>query len=129
LITLFYESNPAEAMAHDEALLNHSARHSLCLRGYQWQTAALTAGVFCSLSTPPSIPWARRITGGGLVLHGCDLTFTVVADDIPNRKAYAFVGESLTRALNQLGIPAEVSGLDSKVSGIYACFGAPVAGD
>ena len=123
------ENDPIRAMAADEALLATIDRGKTCLRAYTWRDPALTIGVFCSLDSPPPIPWARRITGGGLVLHGFDLTFAIVSDDLPNRTAYLKVGEALANALQQLGVTAKLGGETRNVHGTYACFAQPVAGD
>ncbi len=123
------EADPAHAMARDEVALDISTRGTSWYRVYQWSQPALTAGVFCHLKTMPSIPWARRITGGGLVLHGNDLTFTVVTDDQPNKTAYRKVGQALVNAIYEMGINAALKEDTKPLTGTYACFSEPVGGD
>jgi lipoate-protein ligase A len=123
------EENPAYAMARDEVVLNTSENGTTWWRFYRWLNPAMTIGVFCSLAAVPPIPWARRITGGGLVLHGHDLTFTVVTDDQPSKTAYRQVGQAIVNALQYLGISAELKGDTQSQNGTYACFSEPVGGD
>jgi lipoyl(octanoyl) transferase len=123
------ETDPAHAMARDEVALDKSARGTSWFRFYRWFNPALTAGVFCHLTIVPPIPWARRITGGGLVLHGNDLTFTVITDDQPNKSAYRNVGVALVNALHEVGIDAELKKDTKPLTGTYACFSEPVEGD
>jgi len=123
------ETEPAPAMARDEAVFDISAKGTTWWRFYQWSKPALTIGVFCCLAAAPPIPWARRITGGGLVLHGHDLTFSVVADDQPSKTAYRSVGQAIVNALQSLGIDAKLEGDTEPRLGTYACFSGPVGGD
>lgn len=123
------EANPAHAMARDEVVLDASGKGTTWWRCYRWINPAMTAGVFCTLAAAPPIPWARRITGGGLVLHGNDLTFTVITDDQPNKSAYRNVGVALVNALHEVGIDAELKKDTRPLTGTYACFSEPVGGD
>lgn len=128
-LCLEIEANPAHAMARDEVALDESARGTSWFRFYRWSNPALTAGVFCHLTTLPPIPWARRITGGGLVLHGNDLTFSLITDDQPNGTAYRGVGQALVNALDKMGINAGLKADTKPLTGTYACFSEPVGGD
>jgi len=128
-IPIEIESDPIHAMARDEVVLDISPKGTSWFRYYQWCNPALTVGVFSSLTSAPAIPWVRRITGGGLVLHGNDLTFAVVTDDQPNRTAYRKVGQAIANALNDMGIAAGLAGDTKPPAGTYACFREVVAGD
>jgi lipoate-protein ligase A len=123
------ESNPIHAMARDEVVLDISAKGTSWYRFYQWSCPALTIGVFSHLTATPPIPWARRITGGGLVLHGNDLTFAVVTDDQPNKIAYGKVGQAIVKALKTMGICAGRKENTKPPIGTYACFSESVGGD
>ena len=62
-------------MALDEALFQGTMESGLpILRIYQWQTPAVTFGYFGEYPDSESRPAIRRITGGGLVEHGEDVT-------------------------------------------------------
>ena len=64
-------------MAVDEALLRHV--QTPLLRIYGWETACVSIGYFQKATVAPSDrPFVRRYTGGGLVEHGRDLTYTLV---------------------------------------------------
>ena len=81
-------------MAIDEMLLlSQDAGHSGVLRFYTWEEPALTAGYFQDIRRVAEIfdamnkelPVVRRLTGGGAVLHGQDLTFSLC---LPTRNAF-----------------------------------------
>lgn len=67
-------------MALDEALLR-SVGHPT-LRIYRWSAPCVTFGYFQSLEAVlqayPDIPLVRRWTGGGMVEHGRDVTFSLM---------------------------------------------------
>ncbi len=64
-------------MAVDEALL-HEVTEPV-LRFYQWSEPAVTIGYFQSWrEVPEGRPFARRYTGGGLVDHARDFTYSIV---------------------------------------------------
>jgi len=67
-------------MALDEALLEHATVPSI--RFYQWHSPALSFGYFGRFSDvaayAPARDLVRRWTGGGIVLHGEDLTYSIV---------------------------------------------------
>lgn len=76
-------------MAIDEALLERASSHSAykpTLRFYSWSRPAITAGYFQDVQElarrldcrKKSLEVVRRLTGGGMVLHGTDLTFSLV---------------------------------------------------
>lgn len=79
-------SGPLDAawnMAWDEALLNHVAQLGVpVLRTYGWTSPAATFGYFQKLqeieSWTPLRPLIRRPTGGGLVPHDADWTYSVI---------------------------------------------------
>jgi lipoate-protein ligase A len=74
---------PAENMARDESLLESAPRLGRSvLRFYGWATPAATFGYFQRISEverlSPLRPLIRRPTGGGLVPHDADWTYSVV---------------------------------------------------
>ena len=63
------------------------------------------------ISKSSGLPTCRRLTGGGCVLHGCDLIFSLVArlqTDPENlgsvRTSYAKIHESVSRGLKRCGL-------------------------
>lgn len=107
-------------MAVDEALLSWAVAtqpERPVLRLYRWSGPALSFGVHQRLNdeliarcAERGVEAVRRPTGGTAVLHGDDLTYSVVAPT-GNRGvlgAYSWVAGGLIAGLARLGIPAEV---------------------
>lgn len=73
--------SPADNMAIDECLLESAPEHRLpVLRIYGWDRPAVTFGRFqrYPLDLAANFTPVRRPTGGGVVFHDADLTYTVV---------------------------------------------------
>lgn len=77
---------PTLNMAIDEALCIRMSAGGCApiIRFYAWATPAVTVGYFQKISSvarllgPRRPPVVRRLTGGGLVRHGSDLTFSLI---------------------------------------------------
>jgi lipoate-protein ligase A len=106
-------------MGVDEALLESAARGGPpTLRLYSWERPWLSIG-YAQLLAPTArrrcadagVGIVRRVTGGGAVLHGADLTYAVAAPAgaVPREgsTAYALVSRGLIQGLRRLGIEAE----------------------
>jgi lipoate-protein ligase A len=104
-------------MAIDEALLENATVPSI--RFYRWQSPALSFGYFGRFSDVAAFASARdlvrRWTGGGIVFHGNDLTYSIM---IPGNDAafaessmsiYEKVHHSLRRVLIADGERAELA--------------------
>src|SRR5450759_970769 len=105
-------------MAIDEALLEMANIPSM--RCYRWHSPALSFGYFGRFADVVDYAaqrdLVRRWTGGGIVLHGDDLTYSVI---IPARDSlfvpssisiYASIHAALRNALVALGQHAAVAG-------------------
>jgi len=130
-------------MAVDEALLQTAS--SPLLRVYRWSRPSISFGYFGSFAAAarawPGREMVRRWTGGGVVAHGEDVTYTlVVPQDTPflrhsARDSYRLIHERiagyLSRAGRAIGVAAPSSGKVSASSGkaSAACFENPVAFD
>jgi lipoate-protein ligase A len=146
-LDIYHDITPRSAamnMAIDEALLECAKIPSI--RFYRWTSPALSFGYFgkfvdvATYATQRDV--VRRWTGGGIVFHGDDLTYSVV---IPARHVvfsessmsiYEKIHRSLRNALAANGERAElacVAGVaDAAVSNCGyngACFANPVHAD
>ena len=130
-------------MAIDEALLESAKVSSI--RFYRWNSPALSFGYFGKSSDVASYATqydvVRRWTGGGIVFHGQDLTYSIVVpandpvfDESPT-SIYERIHRTLRDALVVLGQRAEVAVGGNCGTGIndagYSghCFAKPVHAD
>ncbi|MDQ6655535.1 MAG: hypothetical protein M3Y80_06965 [Verrucomicrobiota bacterium] len=122
-------------MAIDEALLELCTAPTL--RFYEWRTSSVSFGYFGNYievaREEPSREIVRRWTGGGSVLHGSDLTYSITlpakpsASLPPSRTIYAHVHKAIRDLLadSHQAMLARMS--VPKISG--ACFTNPVSDD
>src|SRR2546428_9145552 len=117
-------------MAADEVLLRTAAQRGRpLLRVYAWTKPAISIGYFQQFpQTDREV--VRRPTGGGLVYHGEDTTFTIVAPPghwlcrLGTAEAYGKIHEAVARVAGATMLAtAEIP------RGHYECFQQPVAGD
>ncbi len=116
-------------MAIDEVLLSDVTQP--LLRVYRWENAAVSFGYFekweLVRKNHPSTDLVRRWTGGGIVPHGSDLTYSLI---VPARCAftksdanatYRAIHQQIAKLLRDSGQPATLaSAADEKKSS--ACF-------
>ncbi len=129
------ERSAAGQMAVDEALLQISSRDGVArLRCYRWREAAVTVGYFQTLPERSGVPMIRRITGGGTVNHGEDVTLCLVAPrswplvDLVQEERYRIVHTALQSALEAEGYPLRpTQAADTFRQG--PCFSHPVTWD
>ena len=114
-------ANPAAMnMAIDEAiLLAQKEQPNPTLRFYDWSSPAFSFGYFQDIDSEVDVKACRadgielikRMTGGGTVVHGWELTYTLIlprgAGEINISDAYDRIGQSLVKAFQKLGISAE----------------------
>lgn len=137
------------SMAIDEVLMESQKATSALptLRIYFWDRPSITAGYFQDIHKiarryrckTKHIPVVRRLTGGGLVLHGKDLTFSLSLknpnDFLPQdtKLSYQKINEALYEGLRHCHqdlsfVPSSVipsgRGLDAR-----ACFDKPTCFD
>jgi lipoate-protein ligase A len=101
-------------MAVDEALFRLAA--APVLRVYEWEAPAVSLGYFQAAALAPAgRPFVRRYTGGGLVDHARDVTYTVAAPrghalgQLSTGESYSLLHRAVAEALNEIGIAAELS--------------------
>ncbi len=123
-------------MAIDEALLH--AQKVPTLRFYRWRAPAVSFGYFSQFGDvskySPERELVRRWTGGGIVLHGEDLTYAVIIPATGSaffgspQEIYTFVHAGIQKALQSAGLHATLAGEGApKISD--ACFANPVRAD
>ena len=131
-VELVIDQTPHSApvnMAIDEVLLQQVS--APLLRFYRWEKASVSFGYFeayppIETAHPDRVP-VRRWTGGGVVLHGADLTFSLIvprADDflrLSTGDSYRAIHECIAGILQEAGVGAEVAPVHApKIS--QACF-------
>jgi lipoate-protein ligase A len=114
-------ANPAAMnMAIDEAiLLAQKAQPNPTLRFYEWSSPAFSFGYFQDIASEVDVDACRadgielvkRMTGGGTVVHGWELTYTLIlpraATEMSISDAYQRIGQSLAKAFQKLGVRAQ----------------------
>jgi len=148
-LTIYHDESPHSAamnMAIDEALLETAVVPSI--RFYRWHSPALSFGYFGKFSDvaiyAAERDLVRRWTGGGIVFHGDDVTYSIVIPasdpvfDEPSIAIYEKIHRALADALNGVGERAVVAGgvdpggialsKHAAASG-YNCFANPVRAD
>ncbi|MCZ6785284.1 MAG: lipoate--protein ligase family protein [Proteobacteria bacterium] len=140
----FLDDGPAAGpwnMGVDEALLATAQRSGVAtLRLYTWQGPWLSLGYGQSVGEArvqacrrADVGIVRRMTGGGAVLHGQDLTYALATpvERLPSglSGAYDRVAAALVAALRELGVAAERSAPapPTRGRGPFDCFAAPAA--
>ena len=138
-LDVYHDTTPRSAamnMAIDEALLEQATSPSI--RFYRWDHPALSFGYFGKFADVANYSkerdLVRRWTGGGIVFHGDDLTYSIVVPvtseffSTPPRSIYAAIHSALCDALKASGTAAALApNNSSKVSD--ACFANPVLAD
>jgi lipoate-protein ligase A len=148
-LTIYHDESPHSAamnMAIDEALSETAVVPSI--RFYRWRSPALSFGYFGKFSDvaiySAERDLVRRWTGGGIVFHGDDLTYSIVipaSDPVFDESSIAIyekIHRALADALNGVGERAVVAGgvdpggialsKHAAASG-YNCFANPVRAD
>jgi lipoyl(octanoyl) transferase len=142
-LDVYHDTVPRSAamnMAIDEALLELASAPSI--RFYRWGHPALSFGCFGRYVDVEEHErdLVRRWTGGGIVLHGDDLTYSII---IPARdplfaesstSIYKKIHRAISNALRATGAKAEladVAAVPESIRGYntHACFANPVHAD
>lgn len=108
------EAPAAYNMAVDESLLRSVT--APILRIYNWAGGAQTLGYFQKWTDAiPGVPFVRRYTGGGLVDHRRDQTYTVILPrdhewmQLATPESYSKIHEGVLAAIQHLGIAAQLA--------------------
>ena len=126
----------ADQMALDEAILT-TVPHPI-LRVYCWSEPAVSFGYSQSLQMVanmfPRRPLVRRWTGGGIVEHDRDWTFSLMvpaaapAAQLRPTETYERIHDAVMAALAGAGVATRLAGCDDRRTGA-ACFVAPALHD
>jgi lipoate-protein ligase A len=140
LFLLDERGSPMEAawnMAMDEALLGCGI--GPVLRAYRWERPALSFGYFLLWEAADAVAAGnavvRRWTGGGIVEHGADWTWSLIVPRgsplarLRPRDSYIAIHAALGRALKLVGVPAEQVDGAAPVPAGGICFESPAPGD
>ena len=128
-------------MAVDEYLLHSLEKDSQTyLRFYQWEKPTVSLGFSQSIEKVANLKYCRensidivrRITGGKLVLHHQEITYSVCSSDnitFPPTlsESYRFISEALIQGLKKMGIDAYLASEApaSYKKGNLPCFSYP----
>lgn len=138
------KNSAAMNMAIDEAILAAQKEQSNpTLRFYDWTQPAFSFGYFQDISAEVDVDACRadgielvkRTTGGGTVVHGWELTYTLIlprgAGEMNISDTYHIIGQSLVKAFQQLGIPTRcyAERLDAAESTQNICLTNPAEHD
>lgn len=113
------KNRAAMNMAIDETILITQKDHpNPTLRFYDWSNPAFSFGYFQNIASEvdidecntENIELVKRMTGGGIVVHGWDLTYSLILPRYSGEKTvsemYQTIGKNLVNAFVKLGIPA-----------------------
>ena len=115
-------------MAIDEALLRDATPESpVVLRVYRWEQPTLSLGYFQSWDDCRSVPglsdlpWVRRKTGGGAIVHDQEITYSILIPETRNKTSKGH-SELLYRAIHGSAVEnLQRLGWDAKLSETCTC--------
>ncbi len=133
------EGCPPFNMAADEVILGHVSRLDAVLRFYGWSEPAVTIGYFQPFTTAPQQLGRviRRLTGGGVVRHTHDVTFSITVGrnhplfQVDRFSSYRLVNEAVLDAVEELGVDAWLTQHATEVEDRrhLVCFDSPARYD
>ncbi len=123
-------------MAIDEVLLRAAERPML--RVYRWERPAISIGYFEKWAALPNpvagVEIVRRWTGGGVVEHGADVTYTLIIPPehelarVSAAESYRRIHDRVAALLGEQGTVAQLAGATAeKISS--GCFENPAEAD
>ncbi len=101
-------------------------------RIYRWNRLCLSLG-YLQKSKPVNVPVVRRPTGGGALLHGWDISFSIT--DFKDRwgtkpsKIYRRVSHIFVEIFGELGITLSLEKFRGNYSDRFYCFWVPTFGE
>ena len=102
-------------------------------RLYRWDRVCLSLGYFQESNIDLAIPVVKRPTGGGALLHGWDISFSIA--DFKDRwggtpsKVYANVSRLFLEIFIDLGVEVSVERFRGRYRDRFYCFWVPTLGE
>lgn len=118
-----------------ESYLESPAARKPLIRFYFSSEPWVTLGYFSKQTEPDSVRACRRLTGGGRVVHGEDLIFSLIAhkSDDPSftsvQESYLKIHDTVKGALQSFGIGAEFYDPKADLPKGGECFVHPITSD
>ena len=111
------EHSPAFNMAADEVMLSTAPRRGRpVMRFYGWDRPAVSIGYVQRYDAAPAgYAVVRRPTGGGVVYHDCDFTYSIAfpaghwLTGLDRIASYDWINRALQLALAEVGVAAELA--------------------
>lgn len=129
-------------MAADEVMLDSAVQGLASMRFYRWSVPTLSLGYFqraadrTADSGYATLPWVRRSTGGGAIVHDGDLTYAIAlpkewAKQLSPAEWHCRIHRELTQMLRDCQIAAEMAGgcRAPATATPFDCFALPQPGD
>jgi lipoate-protein ligase A len=129
-------------MAVDEVMLETAVEGRSSIRFYAWRPATLSLGYFqrheerLGDAKLAALPWVRRPTGGGAIIHQNDLTYAValapnLRGNLASSEWHCRLHQAFRLWLEGQGLAAEVvSGARPALKDLaFLCFAVPQPGD
>lgn len=139
-LQLWLDATPHDAalnMALDEAMLHHTRQP--WMRVYHWAHPSLSIGFSQGLHLVPqdkaSWPLVRRWTGGGVVVHNGDWTYTLgsppgtILYEERAVETYRLIHQAMIDALDEAGLPGGTLQPEHTSDGMGVCFIEPAKFD
>jgi lipoyl(octanoyl) transferase len=139
-LTLWLDEKPRDGalnMALDEVML--LSAEGVWMRVYRWDAPTISIGFSQPATVVPSDkaawPVVRRWTGGGVVEHDGDWTYTLAAPgghplcEQRAAETYRWIHEAMIRALEEVGVTGAELQPESTSDGMGVCFVEPAKYD
>ncbi len=111
--------DPAMNMALDDVLLQHVGQTGNSIRFYGWEEPCFSIGYFQPAQVAPcGYAFVRRPSGGGVVDHRNDFTFSLVFSaesplyQVDRFESYRIINQAVADALADLGIETRLTSED-----------------
>lgn len=125
---------PEENMKRDfESFLRVEEGGEPSFRLYRWDRLCLSLGHFQKEKVGVKLPTVRRPTGGGALLHGWDISFSMA--DLKEKwggkpsKIYAEVSDIFIKIFREFGITLKLEKFRGRYLDRFYCFWVPTLGE